>query len=379
MFILPFLEITASIGTASPSAGIPAKVVTPQELPYIEMPFTSHYGLYPSVDFELGTPGQKILTFLDTGSWFSYIPADVAGYPRNPNDPTNVFNASASSTFQETSILPDGYWHDVSNSDYRWFANDESTWGGQTFNFSFVALTSSQSAIVGLDIRGVEDRTYASVMLRMQDAGKINHLTLALSYNLPNSFRPDTTDYGGNLTFGAIDYSKFTGKLCEVPINTGRVTVDSVTYYEENPSSVDFEVQKALSLPNDTTTMFDTGGIDVVLPQQTYDQIFSHISRNGEVDMDYVNVHRPVVCYNIGENYSFKVKLAERNGLTNIIPHDTNDAAQGPALFKQAYTVWDYENKRMLFAQPNPNPGPLDIRAIDESYVVRSSGPKQGI
>lgn len=379
MFILPFLEVTASISTAGTSPGCPAKKVTPQELPYIEMPFTSHYGLYPSVEIELGTPGQKILTFLDTGSWFSYFPADVAGYPRNPDDPTNVFNTSASSTFQETNILPDGYWHDVSNSDFRWFVHDESRWGGETFNFSFVALSSSQSALVGLDIRGVEDRTYASVMLRMKDAGKIDHLSLAFSYNLPNSFIPGTPDYWGNLTFGAVDYSRFKGKLYEVPINTGRVTVDSVTYYEESPSTLEFEVLEALMLPNDTTTMFDTGGINVVLPRETYNQIFSRISQNGEVDMDYINKHRPVVCYNIGENYSFKVKLAEHNGLTNIIPHDTNDAAQGPALFKQAYTVWDYENKRMLFAEPNPKPGPLDIRAIDESYVVHSPGSKQGI
>lgn len=356
-----------------------------QAVPFITLPFKTRPGNSPLATIELGTPGQSIPVTLDTGSWASFYPANVIGYPVNTWTGSSyvpesaIFNSAASSTFEETKFVPDGYWNAPGPNDYKNFSNDYTTWGGVRFNYTFVAQTTKQDPVVGLDIRGAGSKKYGAIMLKMQEAGKIDHLVISMAYDNSNSFSPNSPDYWGNITFGAIDYSKFVGKLYEVPLNEGRVTIDNVTYSELNPSQAEYKNDEALSLPKGTTTMFDTGGINMVLPLATYNDIVKRISSNGKIDMNYIKEHQPVISYNVGENYSFKVKLTEHDGLTGIIGIDSTVAAQGPALFKQSFSVWDFDNKRMLFAKPNPNPGAPDIRAIDESYVVASKGPKEGI
>lgn len=214
-----------------------------------------------------------------------------------------------------------------------------------------------------------------TLMLAMQAAGAIDNLTFALWYKTG-----DFDEYHGEYTFGAIDHSKYLGKLTAVPINEGRVTVDNYEYYEEGNEAAEYSEADPMKLPfiMGTTTMLDMGGIKTFLYKDALDKIFEILgAKDGKLDPAVVKARKPVIVYSMGNGtYRVKLNLADRIGDTGewdhfkgIGPTLQDNSTMGPGFFKQVYSVWDYENRRMLFAERNPNPGAPDIHVLTEDDI----------
>lgn len=351
-----------------------------EEVKYISLSFTANSGHTPTIDIAMGTPPQNFTVILDTGSYAGYLPGTVNGWSANTE--YSVYNGSASSTFSETRLKPAGYWNSVTSADFRWFVYDKTYWGlgdgAAEFNVSFVLQTTKQNPIFGLDVRGGENKPYGTPMLAMQKAGMIRNLTFALYYNTKTF-----TDYTGEYMFGAIDHSKYLNKLTAVPINNGRVTVDNYTYYEQGTEAEKYPESNLTTLPfqDDTTTMFDTGGIKFYLYEEALKDLQKILgAKDGKFSRSVVMARKPVIVYSVGGGaYKFMIYLAERcpdqetfGSFVDIGKTSSNNNAMGPGFFKQVYTVWDYENKRMLFGKRNPSPGAPDIRYLSESDIYNS-------
>lgn len=353
------------------------EVANGETVKYISQNFQARTNLNtPQANIALGTPPQNTTVLLDTGSWNAFIPGSINGYPENKY---SVYNASSSSTFSQTRFLPNMYWNQPTSSDFKWFVFDQAYFGeGQgagQFNTSFVMQTTFQTPIFGLDVNSVRRKPYDSVIMMMREAGLIRNLSFAISYN------DDTPDnYDGNFMFGAIDYSKFTGKLVAIPLNKGRLQVDNPIYYERGDGAQQYTVDDpfTLSYQQGTTTMFDTGGVNFNIDSLAYTDIKRILGTvNGKFQSSVIKNRKPVIEYSLGGGkFKFTIDLYKRLPQGNPIgffkgmgQSTSKMVQQGPGLFKYVYTVWDYENERMLFGNPNPNPGAPDIRYLTEDII----------
>lgn len=344
-------------------------LVRKEDHKYILQDFTSNSGHTVQANIAIGNPKQDVTVILDTGSWTAFIPGSIKGYNENSY---SVYDADTSSTFVPTPWVADFYWHPYNATDFHYFVLDEVSWGqgdtSATFENAFVLLTTFQNPIFGLDVPNANHKPHGSVMLMMQGQGVIDDLVFALGYN-----ESAVTDYIGTFTFGEIDHARYTGDLIEIPINDGRVQVDGYSYYERNPTSqYTSENQLPLESYNDTTTMFDTGGINFLIPVMAFQNIMDLLGqKDGHVDCQKVRDLDPVVVFSIGGyKLNATIPLAERlpsgckltDHFEGIGRTDKNYSAQGPGFFRELYTVWDYTNKRMLFGNPVKNPDHRDIR-----------------
>lgn len=371
MKVLPFLSLLSYAFCAATC------YKKKEAVKYIAQEFVPNNGNTPKANIAIGTPPQNVTVILDTGSATAFVPGSMIGYPDNVQN--SVYNASESSSITTTDKTPSGYWNKPTTADFRWFVFDKTYWGegkgAAAFNTSFVMQTTFQTPIFGLDIRSANQKPYGAVMLMMQMAGVIRNLTFALSYHTA-----DFDDFSGTFMFGAIDHSKYLGKLTAVPINDGRVTVDNYEYYEEGDAKSGYTEADPHKLPfiNGTTTMFDSGGIKTFILQDAFTEIENILgAQNGKFNSTVIRERKPVIVYSLaGGTFTFKIRLADRimneglfGSFKGISPTTSKTKAMGPAFFKQVYTVWDYENKRMLFAERNPNPGTPDIRYLTEDDI----------
>lgn len=314
----------------------------------------------PIGELEIGTPGQKVEILLDTGSWAAYIVAKNDTCKLSNSETSGIscdshLDGSDSSTFNETSERRVAGWGTpLGNFDGNW-SSDTSNWNGVGFNFNFVYSTLGEAfPIVGLDVSSDDKERY--LLQDMQNSGAIKSKTFSLYYDNPDNFT-------GTLYFGAIDHSKYIGDLVEIKYDS-LFDIDNYNLIFANDTS------KHIPLSSESrTTMFDSGGINFNLQENAYQELFNKLGAdaNGKISCSKVKELDPVVEVTVGGKaklqYPLKDNLPKDCETTDSFTSlkSASSGPQGPALWRYSYVVWDYEHKRMLIGNRNPNPGPSDI------------------
>lgn len=346
---------------------------------YLRQEFYANGGHTPRVVASMGTPPQSFEIILDTGSAKTFLPGNINGWPDNSK--YSVFNASASSTFIETHIDPNSHWNTPGPDDFAFWVYDYIWMGSgcdvKKFNMSFVLQTTYQYPIIGVSVtKGTQaNMPWGSWVAAMREGGVIRNLSFATYHNTL-----DYDDYKGEYLVGAIDHSKFIGKLTAVPTKANKIKVDGYQYYEEGDDP-QYTKDKPLDLPyqNETWTFMDTGGINWYMYTEVYNSLSGLLDNtDGWWNGSLIHSKKPMVEFSVGDGrYKFKFPLADRIGSTGKANYlkgvsKTDDAkhGQGPGFFKHWYVVWDWQNERILFGERNPNPGPPDIRYLTEDDVI---------
>lgn len=346
---------------------------------FLRQEFYANGGHTPRVVASMGTPPQSFEIILDTGSAKTYLPGNINGWPDNSENA--VFNASASSTLVQTRKNPGSFWNQPGPDDFAYWVYDFIWMGSgcdvQKFNMSFVLQTTKQYPIIGVEVtKGyMANMPWGSWVAAMRESGNIRNLSFATYH-----YTTDYTDYTGEYLVGAIDHSKFLGKLTAVPTKANKIKIDAHLYYEEgdNPK---YTKDNPYELPilNDSWTIMDTGGINWYMYLEVYSSLKTLLNNtDGWWSGKLIHARKPVVEYSVGDGrYKIRQPLEDRIGTTGkanylqaVSKTDLAYKAQGPGFFKHYYVVWDWENERLLFAERNPNPGPPDIRYLTEDDVI---------
>lgn len=314
---------------------------------YISGPFRiGGFKKVPAIDFEIGTPGQKLQGILDTGSSITYV--DSA-----------IFDPKKSSTYHNTSVKQSTRF--VGISDKGWWSYDAASWGStsiKNFSFAYNPDRTRTGTIVGVDIF----QNNRTLLTSLKEGGAISNRSFALYYANPENF-------SGEYIFGGVDKSKFIGKLAQLPYhhlfergNYSVIQDDGVVYVNHSSAGV----------------MFDTGGSGTCyFPKDTLQYILDHYGDGNSVDCQKIRDEKPKIQFEVGGawNFTYDIEsllhspLCTTENRLRLIQTESNTVPLGPEIFQQAYVVWDYDNRRMLFGKRNPNPGKADIVPISDDLI----------
>lgn len=189
----------------------------------------------------VGTPGQLLQLQVDTGSSDVWMTAASASFCRQSryNCEGGVFDQTKSSSYKAISTGPifNISYVDESGSSGRYFT-DNFAIGGSTITglqMGLATTTTIGTGIIGVCFAADESvcsgtvacTTYPSIMSDMVSQGLIN----SQAYSL---WLDDVNAHTGNILFGGVDTTKFTGSLITIPIqkdaHSGAYTSFSVAF-----------------------------------------------------------------------------------------------------------------------------------------------------
>lgn len=120
--------------------------------------------------------------------------------------------------------------------------------------------------------------------------------------------------------------------------------------------------------------MFDTGGISMRIPEFLWKEILTKYGDGtSSIDCNKMRSANPYVKFLASESealmeYPLVDSLPE--GCASVSSLDgvraTLSGPTSPPLFKNYYTVWDYEHNSYYIGKRNKNPGPPDIEIISK-------------
>ena len=190
-----------------------------------------------SVEVDVGTPSQRVTVLLDTGSSDFWVMGSDNPYCSDDTSTTGIdcsefgtFDSSSSSTFHNNGTAFNIHYGDGS------FALG--TWGTDTVSIDDITLdalslavansSNSSMGVIGLGLAGLETTyssshavksgqtyQYANFPLALKNAG----IVAANAYSLYLNDPEETT---GNILFGAVDHSLYSGQLYTCLLYTSR-------------------------------------------------------------------------------------------------------------------------------------------------------------
>lgn len=349
---------------------------------------------------ELGSDKQKIDVLVDTGSSDLWVMSRSNPYCSSVSSSQST--SSSSSSDGKIVCSSDAMFNTSSSSSWSsnntdfsvtygdgTFANgtygqDTVTYGGASIknaNFAVAEKANSSSAVWGIGLTGLESivttietdgslsPTYANLPLQMKEQGIIKHNAYSLWLN-------DIDADEGELLFGGVDHSKYSGTLQTVPLISSytsgvepsalQIMLNSISVYQGSSSQ---EVA-SFSMP----ALLDSGTTLMLMPAVFLEAIASSIgaeySSSGYVgpcdlsgglsfDFSGAKVHVPFkeLTFNTGGDTC--VLGFSPSGGSNIILGDT--------FLRSAYVVYDLQNYEISLANTKFNVSSSSIEVISSS------------
>ncbi|KAF4481049.1 putative aspartic-type endopeptidase OPSB [Colletotrichum fructicola Nara gc5] len=238
-------------------------------------------GYYSEV--EVGTPGQKMLMHLDTGSsdtWVVDKQADLCNSPRLQRTYgtgcTSTFDTTKSSTYEL--VTRNGF--DITYLDAR---NIQGDYISDTVNINGKKVSSQQlglaiqtvkgSGLMGLGFStGVSTRrSYPTILDNMVSQKLIGRKAFSLWLN-------DLSSSEGTLLFGGIDTEKYIGSLTTLPLvddyHSERITSYSVAMTGVSLETPDGKMTELAAENFNASTVLDSGSTVCLLPDRIANQIW---------------------------------------------------------------------------------------------------------
>lgn len=315
---------------------------------FINDTFLSDGSGSPVAQFTLGTPPQKYRATLGTGSSVPMFVVDFnqdvfAGYNYDGHKSSSLEETDDTATVVYGSGTYTGNW-----------SSDVATWGSNTFNITFIDSDTDNAPIVGVSPIYNE----SNIMNQLEKLGVIDQKVFSIYYD-------NLLELTGSYVIGGIDRSKFIGDL--VPVGFDYIQVNNYTLSDSNSTNF-------VKYTQDINLLFDTGGVFAMIPDNIAENIYRKYGDGRTVDCSVIKRAKPVITAVIGGVYPLTIRLEDYIGscdsstqltqITSFSP-DTPQDVTGPSFFKNAYVVWDYENKQVLLAKRNPNPGSPDLHLLD--------------
>ncbi|MCJ1248696.1 hypothetical protein MMC30_005915 [Trapelia coarctata] len=359
-----------------------------------------------AINVTIGTPPQHMMLLLDTGSSdIVILGSNICGSPQalcNPNGNYHVdagsYNPSLSSTSSFVANNLTMSYADTTKYDGSYYDETFSIAGATVTNVT-VGLIQNASAPANLPFIGIigvgysngqsnvvnnEGAPFPMLLEQMKSQGLINTLAYSLYLN-------DKEADGGEIVFGGIDATKYTGELTQVPV---LMNITRPNRFLVSWTSLTFSSRAAgySLLPSPIPALIDSGNADISLPPDLANAIFSGL---GVDPGDYTlpcstgaNDANLTFGFNDDPKALITVPLSALitpvlvNGTAEV---DTNGnalcklgvdtaasdwAVLGEYFMRSAYFVFDLENNVIAMAQANLNAtSTSDIKAIGTSGV----------
>lgn len=179
---------------------------------------------------QIGTPPQNVELLLDTGSSDTWVFSPSSRYTGNASPPKSFFDQTKSSTWKPNNT-EFHITYGIGEVKGKWGTDKVSIAGATINDLSIGIADSSDSAqgIIGIgrpqaEITSKNGNNYANLPLKLFESGRINSPAFSLYLN-------DINSDSGSILFGAVDHSKYTGKLVSMdvshPVHYG-VTLNSI-------------------------------------------------------------------------------------------------------------------------------------------------------
>lgn len=330
---------------------------------------TSHKTFY-SVNLAIGTPSQNVTVLLDTGSSDLWVMGSGYCNADSCSDKYGVFDSSSSSTFHNNNTNFFISYGDETVANGTW-STDTVAIGSDTLNslsFAVASFTNSTIGVLGVGYSGLETtfagkgRTssyqYENLPVVMKNQGIIDQLVFSL-------YLDDTSGASGDILFGAVDHSKYSGTLHTVPL---------VNFYASAglPNPVEFDItlygvgyQDSKSNTTFASTMLpallDSGTTFVYFPSDLLNAIANGLSATYDssrkeyvmtcptsTDNSYLafnfggfNINVPMSDFIEEKSYGCRLLMGEYDGRVIL----------GDVFLKNAYVVYDLDNYEVSMAQ----------------------------
>lgn len=400
----------------------------------VEMELDNRNTFYSST-LDIGTPEQKVVVLVDTGSsdlWVmgssnpycastgnsedsedSFISTSIGSGASATGSGSSAsatidcqkygtFDAADSSSFSQNSTSFFVSYADSSAASGPW-GTDTITFDGVTLNNTSIGVANISNSTIGVFGIGmtVTESTYSGVGLLTSGATPYQYENVPAAMvsqglihkNAYSLFLNDADADSGSILFGAVDHSKYSGQLYTLPI---------LKMYKLRSQSValgfDVTVQ-GVGLTNGTdsvtvtTTQFpallDSGTTLMYLPVLLSDLIAQEIgasysSRLGYYILDCPSDDDPTqIVFDFG---GFEIKTNLTNYILSpssrstvcylgIVPITSVYGIFGDAFLVDAYVVYDLENLEISMAQANFKGGSEDIDVITSDVPSATPAP----
>lgn len=229
---------------------------------------------------------------------------------------------------------------------------------------------------------------YPNVLDTMVSEGKINSHAFSLYLN-------DISQSTGNILFGGVDSSKYTGDLVSIPMvgiplqdgsqETDRYTVAWTNFTITTPNGVEQFLNRAINVP----VLLDSGTTLAVLPTSIVNIIYQQMGavevRDSAFAPCYLRTSNATIDFYVGGPSGAVLKIPIREFLFNLdsetasIWHKLGGAEYcevglekgddlpifGDVILRSAYIVYDLDNRQVAIAKANFNPtGASNVREI---------------
>ncbi|GAD93898.1 aspartic-type endopeptidase (OpsB), putative [Paecilomyces variotii No. 5] len=340
------------------------------------------------VNGTVGTPGQPVTLALDTGSsdtWVNVASSDFCSQDSDPCKPFGTYDHSKSSTYKFLDHNFDNTYGGGSRTNQIKgdYITETVKFGGATLKNFQIGVASSKSAndkgLLGVSYAAADGGgrdMYNNFPIALVDAGYIKSPAFSLYLNELHASK-------GQLLFGGVDTSKYTGELQSIPT----VAVNGVHYSLEialtglslkkdgkKPSSY-----SSSSLP--LVTSLDCGSTTIILPESLTKDIFDDfdVKYNSTLGAGLLPCSMKNNDWNLTYSFSgVEIDVSMRElvldpagyeddelqCLFGIVTGPDDLVLMGDPFLRSAYAVFDLANNEISLAQANFNPGKENIREI---------------
>lgn len=265
---------------------------------------------------------------------------------------------------------------------YGEYFSDDVTIAGETvkgLNFAVCDSTDSEVGVLGIGLPALESsyylgfadssfsHQYENLPMALKLQGLIKKRLYSVSLGKNNALE-------GQVLFGAVDSSKYTGNLTRVKMINRYEAIG-----EKNPVYVEIALDSIagtnLAVNYRTSVLLDTGASNNYLPLAYYNKIGQHL-RGSEssygywaVSCDYLDLDEDLVFDFSGAKITVPIKSLIIESTTSSycylgIFEDNISPSLGDSFLRNAYVVYDLEDYEIALAQASDGDGDLDIEEV---------------
>lgn len=304
------------------------------------------------VSFEIGSPGQRVTSSLDTGS------SDLWVYSGEVSQAPQKYSSNSSSTSKYISDDFAIQYVDGSGAKGSYYS-DSINWGGTSFDLQFAVTDEYEeglkATVFGVGFKPSEattDRsTYNNLPYALKDQGIISSALYSLNLNGSNSA-------SGTFLLGAIDDSRYEGKLNKIPFTSNSsFDVDFMVNGKRMNGVLDSGTSLTYLDDDVVSSIAERFGANYDVYQGLY--IINGDVEGNDVDFSFFGTNITVPASEL---------VIDQSGVKTfgLVPSSqaANQTILGDTFLRSAYVVYDLDNKQAGIAQANYNSNSPSIRVI---------------